>query len=362
MYCTQCGTITQPDAKFCSKCGSPISETKKTTVISDSPDIVLKPKAHWLYTIGILGVVVALIGVYAAVFIPAIAGSGINPQSGYGLLFWNGLFFYLIWKRRARKGWHGLLLGFLIGILVFFVASFIGGFSKSKNEGIKAVTSIQQDITNLKNSAIDSSGLPKRIENPVDTTPTAKGEAGEFEKCMKTILNRNISQRNDYISEIDAIGWDKILDPNRIKADKTLVDSKKIIQRAKNIVIKYKDQTSAIIDNARKEINNLNITESTKREALKAFDNGVVSSRARVTAIWDYEFQSILEVEKIIALLYDRQGKWSVQNNQIVFVDDTDVNEFNQHIASIEEITKKQEAVQVQSFESVNNKLNKLKE
>jgi hypothetical protein len=61
-------------------------------------------------------------------FIPAIAGQNINPQSGYGSMFWTGLFFYLWWKRRARKGWHGALVGSAVGLFVFSAAAFISGF------------------------------------------------------------------------------------------------------------------------------------------------------------------------------------------------------------------------------------------
>lgn len=127
MYCTKCGTLAVADAKFCSKCGSPISEG-----ISEIPDAVpsvtasvAKPRkisVIWLYIVGVL-----LLGTYAALFIPAFTGRSLIPQYGCGSLFWNSLFFYLLWKWRARKGWHGALVGAALGLLAFFVAGFIEG-------------------------------------------------------------------------------------------------------------------------------------------------------------------------------------------------------------------------------------------
>ena len=122
MHCTQCGTLASTDAKFCAKCGSPVSETGKPTEAPAVPFVISKPKALWLYIVGVL-----LVGTYAAMFIPAIAGQNINPQSGYGSMLWTSLFFYLLWKRRTRKGWHGALVGSAIGLFVFVAAAFISG-------------------------------------------------------------------------------------------------------------------------------------------------------------------------------------------------------------------------------------------
>jgi hypothetical protein len=127
MYCTRCGTLASTDAKFCAKCGSPVSETpsEKPTEAPAAPVVATKPRALWLYIAGLL-----LVGAYAAMFIPAIAGQNINPQSGYGSMLWTGLLFYLWWKRRARKGWHGALVGSAIGLFAFFAAAFISGFMR----------------------------------------------------------------------------------------------------------------------------------------------------------------------------------------------------------------------------------------
>ncbi len=127
MYCMQCGTLLSPDTKFCAKCGSPVNKVsfEKSTEALIVPAVVTKPNVLWVYVIA-----VAIVGTYAAMFIPAFVGQTINPQSGYGAMLWTGLFFHLWWKRRGRKGWHGALNGAAIGLLVFFAASFLSGFMR----------------------------------------------------------------------------------------------------------------------------------------------------------------------------------------------------------------------------------------
>lgn len=104
------------------------SEDGKTTSKQQAEAVVdtkeLKPKKIWLYIVGFL-----VVGAYAGIFIPIFAGKNIiNPASaGYSSMFITGLFFYILWKQRSRKGWQGALIGVLIGIIVFTLASFVEG-------------------------------------------------------------------------------------------------------------------------------------------------------------------------------------------------------------------------------------------
>lgn len=128
MYCTQCGVLIAADAQFCPKCSTSVSPAnpKASTATGSVASAVTKPRVVWLYVVSVL-----LVGTYAAMFLPAFAGQAVNPQTGPGSMLWTGLFFYLWWRRRARKGWHGALIGVAIGILAFGIAAFIGGYVRS---------------------------------------------------------------------------------------------------------------------------------------------------------------------------------------------------------------------------------------
>lgn len=83
---------------------------------------VKKPQVLWLIVVG-----VAVVGTYAALFIPALAGESIGPNPGFASMLWTGLFFFLWWRRRGHQGWKGALVGALLGLLVFGFAGFISG-------------------------------------------------------------------------------------------------------------------------------------------------------------------------------------------------------------------------------------------
>jgi len=53
---------------------------------------------------------------------------------------------------------------------------------------------------------------------------------------------------------------------------------------------------------------------------------------------------------------------WVVEGEQILFYSDSDLNRFNSYIASIQSISKQQEAIQRQSIQTVNSKIDRMKE
>jgi hypothetical protein len=47
-------------------------------------------------------IILVLVGTYSALFIPAFSAQTPNAQLGYGAMFWSGVGFYYLWKRRGR--------------------------------------------------------------------------------------------------------------------------------------------------------------------------------------------------------------------------------------------------------------------
>lgn len=84
-----------------------------------------KANRFWLIVLGI-----GMVGVYAALFVPALGGLDIEPKLGISFTLGHVLFFRLWWKQKGRKGWHGALLGLFVGFLMFFLAAFLSGIIK----------------------------------------------------------------------------------------------------------------------------------------------------------------------------------------------------------------------------------------
>lgn len=68
-----------------------------------------------------------------------------------------------------------------------------------------------------------------------------------MERFVKEFIDRFVAQRNDYLLELEAIGWNSILDAQRVKNDTTLSESKVMIARAKAIIDKYEKKTADLM-------------------------------------------------------------------------------------------------------------------
>jgi phage FluMu protein gp41 len=274
-----------------------------------------------------------------------------------GLLTWG--VFYAVIGRKHGLGKAALSLFAIYGSLI---AGGIIGYSQQRKAARRMVSEIQKEFSTLAESATDPDGRPRPIERRADTAPAAKGEFGEMERFVKNFLNQMASQRNEYSLELNAIGWEKILDPERLKEDRTLAESKLMTNKARVIVNKYRDKTYAIIDDIPHEISSLNISEITKKEMLSGFNKGMEKSRRHIDVIWDLEGKVISEFENIFALL-SRKGKvWTISNGQILFYKNNDLNRFNAYVSSIQDMVRQQQVIQKQSIETSNEFFNKFKQ
>lgn len=280
---------------------------------------------------------------------------------GYNLpatfLIW-GVFYAAVARKRGAR-----IVGFsFLAIFISMIASELIGYSQQKQEAKQALSEIKSQFSELIESSTDAQGLPKRIEKPINTTPKASGEFGEMERFMKEFMDQIASQRNDYLLELEAIGWNGILDTNRIKTDKNFVESKVTIHKAKEVVAKYTKNTQTLLESTKNNIRSLNISESSKTSMLSGFDRGMEKAKENIDAMWSLEANTIKEFENIITLLAAKKGAWVVEDEQILFYNDGDLARFNSYIASIQNIVKQQEAIQRQSIQRANRNFDRINE
>jgi len=273
------------------------------------------------------------------------------------LLIW-AIFYSAVARKRGAK-----IAGFsFLAIYISMIANGLIGYSHHKQEAKQAISEIKKQYSELIDSSTDSQGFPKRIDKPIDTTPIASGEFGEMERFLKEIMNQMASQRNDYLLELEAIGWNSILDANRIKADKTFIEGKVTIQKAKVVVAKYTKITQSSYKDIKDNISSLDISESSKKEMLTGFNRELRKSKATVDAMWTLEAKTISEFDKIITLLAAKKSAWAVEGEQILFYNDSDLERFNSYIATIQNIVKQQEAIQRQNVQTANRGLDSINE
>ncbi|MFZ6718803.1 hypothetical protein [Undibacterium sp. Ji49W] len=275
-------------------------------------------------------------------------------------VFSGGIFHSLLLRDRGAK-----LFGMVFAAI--FVCLLIGGYlgvGKQKRQAALVFSSAQQELKRLGDaleiskagSSASTSGI---IETRTGEPTKATGEFGEMERFMKDFMNSAVGQRNDYLRELDAAGWNKLLDAARLKNDVSMRESRNIIEQGKNIVSKYEKKTATLFEDGKEKINALNVTEETKKDIFAGFERGMVKSSQQLNEQWQMEKQIVQEVENIVTLLSDRT-KWIVDGGQITFYGAEDLERFNAHNQKIERIAHQQEEMQKRRLEESKKNFEKL--
>ena len=270
------------------------------------------------------------------------------------LLLW-GVFYAVFLRKRDIKSKS---IAFISIYTALFVGSLIAA-SQQKQQALQALSSVQKEMSRVTDASVDSSGVPAKIERRPATTPQARGEFGEMERFVKEIIDRGVAQRNDYLLELEATGWNSVLDAQRIKNDSTLSESKLVVKRAKAIVDKYERKAADVKQNTREHINFLNISESSKKEMLAGFDKSSMG-KAGGREQWKLEKQMVLEVEKIFVFLAANK-RWQIQGGQILFYSTEDLARFNGHMENIQQMTQQQQQIQKDIYAEMNRKVESVK-
>lgn len=269
-----------------------------------------------------------------------------------GLIIW-GIFYVLVIRKRGA-----IIKGFsFIAIFICLETSSFFEFMRHSREAMLAYSEVQKSYSEFIKSSIDLQGVPKLSEKTIDTTPKAHGKFGEAERFVKELLNQLVSQKNGYLLEAEAIGWDSLLDISHIKADKTFVESKVKIQKAKALIEKYKKQSDIFTVNAQENIRTLNISERKINEMLSGLVQGMEEEKRNADTSWTLEGKTIDELENIINLLSAKRGAWNIEGEHIVFQDDNDQEKIKSYVSAIQQIESQKEDIHSQRIQTLKRHL-----
>ncbi|MFZ6679683.1 hypothetical protein [Undibacterium sp. Tian12W] len=271
------------------------------------------------------------------------------------------IFYYLLLRKRGKTY---LLFIFLLFFAVMYVAGDIGmdkqrqqakiAIQSAREEMQKLTTAVQQD-----NNSKDGNQLSSVIKAGSATTPRASGQYGEIERLLKDIMMGAATFRNDYVRDLKATGWENITDIKRIRQDKDMLESKRILNAARAVVNKFEGNTENLFETYRAKINALSLDEEAKRGLLKGFNRSAQNSKNQFAQNWALEKKTMQEVEGMLTLLTDKK-KWNLQGEQIIFYDRVVMAQFDQHQQRLQSISKEQDDMQERHMKKSSDALDKL--
>ncbi len=264
--------------------------------------------------------------------------------------------------RLATGGEHALgqppgrpRLGLLGGALTLLVVAGIApsGAGSEPGQYRIAVAEMQRTVESVRRAA--SAGVP--ITTSPSVLPVAAGEAGQMELVFKSALARAQAEGRSYLAEIEASGWSKVLDPDRLKADPASAGSRAMIRQVREIIARHRARMDATYAAARRDIEAANLRADTRRTALAALDKGAERNKAQAAAAWDLEEQLVGEIEAVVELLGSRQGAWQARSGKFVFQRSADLDLFNAQMKKVSAALGKQRQMELDRLQLVSDSL-----
>ena len=361
MKCTKCGSEVTTAAKYCANCGTPTHTAKPE--VAAKPELE-KPKPSRSLTVWLVIIGIALVGTYASMFIPALIGQKptTNPPTGLYVMVWTSLFFYLAWKYRSQKGWHGALIGAGIGFLVYTGAIMVAVSNKTAAKDKAGAEHIVDMIEEFytETQKVNPDGTPFLIDKTFAPSEDATGSMAVMQQFVADIANESAAMNNDYLGELQSIGWNALLDEDHLLSDPTFKNSRRIIVKARLVTDKYEKRTMEIITNARDRIQYLKLSETDKRAIEDGYKRGFEGSTDLREKMWELERSQIDEMEKIIDMLADEPGTWEVEEGQFLFERDQQIDQFNKHMANIDKFYADQIELQKLTVQKQRQRLEEL--
>jgi len=187
--------------------------------------------------------------------------------------------------------------------------------------------------------------------------PTAEDEAGRMHQVIRQYLNLVVVARNSYLAELDAIGWEGILDANRLQADTGLVESRRMVGQARAAMARAEAGSIEALAALPGLIDAAPLSATNKRDMLAGYQRSQARGLAEMRGGFALESQTLDEFEAMVELL--ARVDWGVEESQIVFYADEDVETFNGHFHRIAALAEELEARQKAGLDRARDTLSK---
>jgi hypothetical protein len=232
--------------------------------------------------------------------------------------------------RKSKSPLAGALLALLVLIVVLMVArtcqspeplrSFGSwGTSAQREEAKQATDRLEERFLKIVETPSDQSDAVASSDSFGEMGVKSHGFVGEIERLLIGVMDDCTEMEDEYQHELEAIGWNSILDPTRLHSDTNLVESHAIYVKAKEVVQRYRARHAAILKAMSMKIADWNIDPNLKQEMRQAFDESAKSWQPKIDRTWDLEEQALDEVGNALNLLGGKSGSWTVVKGVMLF-------------------------------------------
>lgn len=259
---------------------------------------------------------------------------------------------YLILMGPSARGFARRAAATALATLLFALAPAVSLAAMQERPDSAAIEALKLDFDAIEKQTLDD---PAARIDTFDVGPPAADEAGRMHQVVRRFMNSILRVRNAYLAELDTMGWVGILDADRLKADTDLADSRRLVEMARAAGVRAERDALAAFNGFAALVEAADLRPRTKREIIAGFERSRPGALAEMRASYALEAQTVDEFDAMVELL--ARTDWDVEDSQILFNADADVEAYNAHFTRIDELTKQLEARQKANVDRARDRL-----
>jgi hypothetical protein len=258
----------------------------------------------------------------------------IGPAAAYGfvagaalaraVIVW--LVVYLAFLRKYRGGLillPALSLFAVLGatLVVAGVGASVGRTNAARHlQAVKGTAALRADLRDAY-AHLDSGKI-------IPTHPTAGGQVGEVEGSFRRFLAQLMQDRRAYGAEMRALALAQAITPAGIAPPGGIAAARARIAQARAVVQKYRLLGRDRLLGYRKTLSDIPVSSEQKAGALRGYDRNLPRSLADAETVWDSEDRILAQGGRIVDLLSQTRGHWTVRAGKFVFERPADLARF----------------------------------
>jgi hypothetical protein len=168
------------------------------------------------------------------------------------------------------------------------------------------------------------------LASPAPAAPDT--DLGRVSGLVRRSVDRRLAINREYTAELEASGWMKVLDGERLSKDRSLAETREIVRRAKETAAKFRARFDWDSVETRRDIEGTGVSKEMRAGLLA----GYAQALPQQARLWSLEERILARTEEIVKLLDSKRGRWAVKAGGILFRSQADVDLFNSHVSELQ--------------------------
>lgn len=274
------------------------------------------------------------------------------------------------------------ILGYSIGSVLLAIGLFLLATKVIKKKGVLVVLSILYLLVSFSTLAVNANNSIKRtqmnkaavsklvsIYNNISAGQDVSKET--FDKSMYGDLTPILNIVRDYgtksrelstnmTDEISAADFGNLLSPDTLSNTDKINAAKIKIKDSKEFFDKYEADYKDLVSNLDSSISSTELPKTFKSSFIDGFRNAQVENQTNTGNFFNVERDILSKANEILDYMNSIQGNYIVQNKQLLFKTNADLDKYNQYIRDIQKLATKEADIQKTIRDSAKIKLDKL--